>query len=66
MVITSERMPPLAHGNATELKDKLMSTERFTEPHYMRAAERYVQTVLQVLGRARPDQPPTLSSRSTP
>ena len=25
-----------------------MSTERFTEPHYQRAAERYVQTVLQV------------------
>ena len=41
---------PLAHGNATELKDKLIATERFTEPHYQRAAERYVQTVLQVLG----------------
>ena len=53
---------PLAHGNATELKDKLMSTERFTEPHYMRAAERYVQTVLQVLARARPDRPPTLAA----
>jgi type IV secretory pathway TraG/TraD family ATPase VirD4 len=53
---------PLAHGNATELKDKLMSTERFTEPHYMRAAERYVQTVLQVLARARPDRQPTLAA----
>jgi conjugal transfer pilus assembly protein TraD len=40
---------PLAHGNATELKDKLVSTERFTEPHYQRAAERYVQTALNVL-----------------
>jgi hypothetical protein len=40
---------PLAHGNATELKDKLVATERFTEPHYQRAAERYVQTALQVL-----------------
>jgi conjugal transfer pilus assembly protein TraD len=40
---------PLAHGNATELKDKLIATERFTEPHYQRAAERYVQAVLQVL-----------------
>lgn len=40
---------PLAHGNPTELKDKLVSTERFTEPHYLRAAERYVQTALQVL-----------------
>jgi conjugal transfer pilus assembly protein TraD len=51
---------PLAHGNATELKDKLIGTERFTEPHYMRAAERYVQTVLQVSTRAHPDLPPTL------
>ncbi|MDQ6835428.1 MAG: DUF853 family protein [Actinomycetota bacterium] len=40
---------PLAHGNATELKDKLVATERFTEPHYQRAAERYVQTALHVL-----------------
>jgi conjugal transfer pilus assembly protein TraD len=43
------RWNPLAHGNATELKDKLIATERFTEPHYQRAAERYVQTALQVL-----------------
>jgi conjugal transfer pilus assembly protein TraD len=40
---------PLGHGNATELKDKLIATERFTEPHYQRAAERYVQSALQVL-----------------
>jgi hypothetical protein len=56
---------PLAHGNATELKDKLMSTERFTEPHYMRAAERYVQTVLQVLAHSGPGPghaPPTLAA----
>jgi type IV secretory pathway TraG/TraD family ATPase VirD4 len=39
---------PLATGNATELKDKLMSTERFTEPHYRRAAERYLQLAIQV------------------
>ncbi len=51
---------PLAHGNATELKDKLIATERFTEPHYQRAAERYVQTVLQVLQAAHPDRAPTL------
>jgi conjugal transfer pilus assembly protein TraD len=51
---------PIAHGNATELKDKLIRTEHFTEPHYMRAAERYVQTVLQVLAAAHPDRPPTL------
>jgi hypothetical protein len=51
---------PLAHGNPTSLKDKLISSERFTEPHYMRAAERYVQTVLGVLQAARPDRPPQL------
>jgi hypothetical protein len=51
---------PLAHGNATELKDKLIRTEHFTEPHYMRAAERYVQTVLHVLAQAHPDRRPTL------
>jgi conjugal transfer pilus assembly protein TraD len=51
---------PLQHGNATELKDKLIATERFTEPHYQRAAERYVQTVLQVLEHAHPERPPTL------
>ncbi|MBV8990387.1 MAG: DUF853 family protein [Solirubrobacterales bacterium] len=51
---------PLRHGNATELKDKLIGAERFTEPHYQRAAERYVQTVLQVLEHSHPDRPPTL------
>jgi type IV secretory pathway TraG/TraD family ATPase VirD4 len=51
---------PLQHGNATELKDKLISTERFTEPHYQRAAERYLQTVLQVLEQARPGHALTL------
>ena len=51
---------PLQHGNATELKDKLIATERFTEPHYKRAAERYVQTVLKVLRTRHPERPPTL------
>jgi type IV secretory pathway TraG/TraD family ATPase VirD4 len=51
---------PLAHGNATELKDKLIATERFTEPHYQRAAERYVQAVLQVVHELSTG-PPTLS-----
>ncbi|MDQ6819958.1 MAG: DUF853 family protein [Actinomycetota bacterium] len=52
---------PLAHGNATEGKDKIIASERFTEPHYQRAAERYVQTVLQVLQVTHPGQPPTLA-----
>jgi type IV secretory pathway TraG/TraD family ATPase VirD4 len=51
---------PLKHGNATELKDKLIATERFTEPHYQRAAERYVQLALQVLGELHPEREVTL------
>jgi type IV secretory pathway TraG/TraD family ATPase VirD4 len=53
---------PLAHGNPTELKDKLIATERFSEPHYQRAAERYVQAVLRVLAQADPRRPPTLGA----
>jgi conjugal transfer pilus assembly protein TraD len=52
---------PLAAGNATELKDKLLSTERFTEPHYRRAAERYLQMAIQVAQETAPDRPLTLS-----
>ncbi len=51
---------PLAHGNATALKDKLIATERFSEPHYQRAAERYVQTVLTVLHARDPETPARL------
>jgi conjugal transfer pilus assembly protein TraD len=56
-----DRWNPLQYGNATELKDKLIATERFTEPHYQRAAERYVQQALTVLQEARPQRTPTLS-----
>jgi conjugal transfer pilus assembly protein TraD len=52
---------PLAHGGPTALKDMLMSAERFSEPHYQRAAERYLQTTLTVLGAAHPGRPPALS-----
>jgi conjugal transfer pilus assembly protein TraD len=52
---------PLAVGNATELKDKLLGTERFTEPHYRRAAERYLQTAIQVAHEATPGRPLSLA-----
>jgi conjugal transfer pilus assembly protein TraD len=52
---------PLAHGSPTALKDKLISAERFSEPHYRRAAERYLQSALQVLAAATPDRSPRLS-----
>jgi conjugal transfer pilus assembly protein TraD len=51
---------PLKHGNATELKDKLIATEHFTEPHYKRAAERYLQTAIQVLQELSPGRAVTL------
>jgi hypothetical protein len=40
---------PLARGDASELKDKLVGMEAWSEPHYKRAAERYLQTVFTVL-----------------
>ena len=52
---------PLAVGNATELKDKLIGTERFTEPHYQRAAERYVQLAIQVMQETGSGRPVTLA-----
>ncbi|MGH2858894.1 MAG: type IV secretory system conjugative DNA transfer family protein [Solirubrobacteraceae bacterium] len=52
-----ERWNPLAHGNATSLKDMLIGSERFTEPHYQRAAERYLQLALQVLLARDPGRP---------
>jgi type IV secretory pathway TraG/TraD family ATPase VirD4 len=52
---------PLAHGSPTALKDKLISAERFSEPHYRRAAERYLQTALQVLDATRPGRAPALA-----
>lgn len=53
---------PLAYGDPSELKDKIFSAERFTEPHYQRAGERYLQTALQVLKEVRPDRPVTLAA----
>ncbi len=57
-----ERWNPLAYGNATEIKDKLIATERFTEPHYQRAAERYVQIALQALKEAHPERELSLAA----
>lgn len=52
---------PLARGNHSELKDKLIGLEQWSEPHYKRAAERYLQTVFAVLHAREGDHtPPTL------
>ena len=50
---------PLAHGDALELTDKLIGLEDWSEPHYRRAAERYLRITIETLlardGRARLD-----------
>jgi conjugal transfer pilus assembly protein TraD len=33
---------PFGHGSASEIADKALSGERFTEPHYLRQAQRYL------------------------
>lgn len=33
---------PVARGGRTEIADKLLAGERFTEPHYLRQAQRYL------------------------
>lgn len=43
------RYNPLKHGNETELKDKLIAAEEWTETYYKRAAERYLQLVFRIL-----------------
>jgi conjugal transfer pilus assembly protein TraD len=55
------RWNPLAHGNPTELKDKLIGAERFSEPHYQRAAERYLQAALTTARALHPERAPTLA-----
>jgi conjugal transfer pilus assembly protein TraD len=40
---------PFRHGTPTELKDKMMAMEEWSEPYYQRAAERYLQLVFRVL-----------------
>jgi DNA helicase HerA-like ATPase len=40
---------PLATGDATELTDKLVGLEEWSEPHYKRGAQRYLQAVLSTL-----------------
>jgi TraM recognition site of TraD and TraG/Bacterial protein of unknown function (DUF853) len=43
------RWNPLARGNRSELKDKLIGTEEFTERHYQAMYERYLVNVFRAL-----------------
>lgn len=43
---------PYARGSSTEIADKALAGERFTEPHYMRQAQRYLGHEVRVLRKA--------------
>ena len=40
---------PYARGGETEIADRLLAGERFTEPHYLRQAQRYLGHVVRAL-----------------
>lgn len=40
---------PYRDGTATEIADKVLASERFTEPHYLRQAQRYLGHEVRVL-----------------
>ena len=42
---------PFARGSETEIADKALAGERFTEPHYLRQAQRYLGHVVRALRR---------------
>jgi hypothetical protein len=42
---------PFARGSETEIADKALAGERYTEPHYLRQAQRYLGHVVRVLRR---------------
>ena len=44
-----DRWNPLARGNRSELKDKLIATEEFSERHYQATYERYLLNLFRVL-----------------
>jgi TraM recognition site of TraD and TraG len=50
-----DRWNPLARGNRSELKDKLIGSEQFTERHYQAMYERYLVNVFRALEH-RPEQ----------
>lgn len=40
---------PYAHGSHTEIADKALAGETFTEPHYLRQAQRYIANAVRVM-----------------
>ncbi len=43
---------PYAHGSETEIADKLLAGEQWSEPHYLRQAQRYIGHEVRVLRQA--------------
>src|SRR5207302_6593298 len=43
---------PYARGSDTEIADKALAGERFTEPHYLRQAQRYLGHAVRALRQA--------------
>jgi hypothetical protein len=43
------RYNPYAHGSPGEIADKALAGERFTEPHYLRQAQRYLALAVRAL-----------------
>ncbi len=52
---------PLARGNPSEITDKALSGEEWSEPHYLRQAQRYINVELQAM-KAAGEWPPSLQS----
>lgn len=40
---------PYAHGSHTEIADKALAGEKFTEPHYLRRSQRYIANVVRAM-----------------
>jgi type IV secretory pathway TraG/TraD family ATPase VirD4 len=58
---------PFAHGTDTELADKVLAGETYTEPHYLRQAQRYLGHTVRTLKGARvPVTVATLSENMVP
>jgi Type IV secretion-system coupling protein DNA-binding domain len=51
---------PLGRGSPSEIADKALAPEQFTEPHYLRQAQRYLGLELQTMREAK-EWPPSLS-----
>jgi hypothetical protein len=58
---------PYTHGTDTEIADKALSAEHFTEPHYLRQAQRYLGHAVRVMHTAQvPVTPGSLMAHLDP